>query len=197
MTTAAMDDDWRPWGRDAHSALRWAYNLIDRTPFPANLIAQMRSSSRPPSELTPLEVRGQAAILRQILEKDLLSVHPLEASYLIAYYLPKPVVERKPGTEREVQYTDRYAGARQPHIHSLAWHLMGQAGNGQHRIRAYQEMVVQHFMGYRHIERLRILMKMERNNVIAANERVTTFLKDLRNRAITLMQGKLEQEGLL
>ena len=145
MTAAAAIDERNPWGTHATSALHWAFGLIERVPYPANQLAQMmqkRGGSRPRGELTPLELRGQAALIRQMVEQ---LADPLARSYLVAYFLPKPIVQRVPGGGTEC--VDLFADMRERPIHDVAWWLMGTAGTGQRRIRGYQELVAQHCLG--------------------------------------------------
>jgi hypothetical protein len=179
-----------PWGTNATSALHWAFNLIERVPYPANAIAQMRTKSRPRGELTPLELRGQAALIRKVVEE---LGDPLARSYLVAYYLPKPVVRRVPGGGTEC--VDLYADLRERPIHDVAWWLMGQSGTGMKRFRGYQEIVAQHCLGIRNIQRLERLLKTRYETAIKQNGECQKVLLDLRGRATTMMQGRLEELG--
>lgn len=195
MNAPATITERQPWGRDAHTALRWAFNLIDRDPYPANLMAQMRTGSKAKGELSALELRAEAAKIRRMAQDEIASSHPVEASYIAAYFLPLPVVEQKAGGG--FTFHDHYLGLRRPAINALAQWLMGQRGTGMHRIRGYQEIIAQHVYGYKHIEQASRLLRVRwqaANDVHGdANKRLT----ELRGAAVTIVQGKMETAGML
>ena len=195
MNAPAVIIERQPWGRDAHTALRWAFNLIDRDPYPANLMAQMRTGSKARGDLSPLELRAEAAKIRRMAQDEIASTHPVEASYITAYYLPLPAVERKAGGG--FQFHDHYLGLRRPAINALAQWLMIQRGTGVHRIRGYQEIIAQHVYGYKHIEQARKLLAISFTNATKFHGDAEKALKDLRGHAVTIVQGKMETAGML
>lgn len=195
MNAPAYITERNPWGQDAHTALRWAFNLLDRDPYPANYMAQMRTASKAKGDLSPLEIRAEAAKIRRLAQEEIASSHPVEASYIAAYYLPKPVVEQKAGGG--FQFVDNYLGLRRPAIRALGNWLMIQKGTGIHRMRGYEEIIAQHVYGYKHIEQARRLLKVSWENAKTFHGEAERQLKDLRGHAVTIVQGKMETAGML
>jgi hypothetical protein len=194
-----------PWGWSAYSAARWAFSLLAGDAV-GSAIGHLREGSRAKKDLERNELRAQAAVIRGIVEK---LDNPGAVAYLIAYYLPKPELERQAGAQEPV-FVDRFGEERKRHVHALAWWLLGQQGSGQHRIRGYQEIVSQYMglmvtttagagprLGGKSLDRIRALLKMDMNQVGEKRHRCEDALKDLHTRAHTILDARLVELGII
>lgn len=68
---------------------------------------------------------------------------------------------------------------------------------GQKRLRGYEEVVAQHVYGFRHIHKARELLGVSLESAREFHGLADKELKDLRGRALTIMQGNLESAGML
>lgn len=174
----------------------------DNTP---SVLGDLRTASKPKRELMLMELRAQGAQIRGWIET---LADPLAKSYLIAYYLPKPMEERQPGGG--IEFVDRFSEVRNQHEQAVAWWLLGAQMTGQHRIRGYREICAQYFLGDKMLERmhrlsgvdftherLRKLMKMDSNKVAEKRRSCIEMLKDEDRRAHAIADDRLVTAGLI
>jgi hypothetical protein len=157
-----------------------------------SVFGSLLSPSRAKSDLTKLDLRAQAAIIRA--QVDQLG-DPVSRCFLVAYYLPKPVPERQAGGGFAL--VDRYPEERQLAVHGVAWWLMGQAGTGVHRIRGYRELVTQYCVGRPSSRRLREMFKLDANKVRDKRDDCHKKLEELRIRALAQMDARLVERGIV
>lgn len=194
-----------PWGTAAQTACRWAFALLASSDAMASVLGNLREGTRARRDLMALELRAQGAQIRGMVET---LDDPVSKCYLIAYYLPHPMEERQPGGG--IEFVDRFAAQREAAESAVAWWLLKSQGTGIHRIRGYREIVAQYFLGDKMIERIRrlggrdmgldrirALMKMDRNKVAAKREECVKQLKDLDKRAHQLAENRLIEARLI
>jgi hypothetical protein len=182
-----------PWERSAESALRFAFGMLAReVSVPSVFGSMLARSPAAPRDLTKLELRAQAAVLRELV---LSLSDPVNRSWIVAYYLPKPVEERQPGGR--MAKVDYWAAERQTAVHAVAWWLMGQAGTGMHRIRGYQEVVSQYVLNRPSSRRLREMFKVDANTVRERRDDCRRKLEELHKRAVYQYDARLIERGVL
>lgn len=184
--------DRPPWGADAFSALRWAFNVLARSEVLPTALGSVHISGRGVG-LSRSDLHAQATIIR---DAGLGTGNPLHRSYLTSYFLPPPSYERMAGGG--LGWVDRFCGERLAAVHEVAWWLMGTAGTGAHRIRGYQELVLQYTLGKPNNTRLREAMRVRRGKGVAAmREAAYGKLDDLHEHALAGAGERLQRTGLL
>lgn len=181
-----------PWERSAEGALRWAFGMLAREMSVPSIFGFMLSPQPAKSDLTKLEIRAQAALIRA--EVDRLD-DPVSRCFLIAFYLPKPSEERQAGGG--LVLIDRWGEERRLGVHGVAWWLMGQAGTGTHRIRGYRELVTQFCLGRPSSRRLREMFKLDANVVRDKRDDCHRKLEELRVRALAQFDARLVDRGII
>jgi hypothetical protein len=181
-----------PWEGSAEGALRWSFGMLARELSVPSIFGSLLSPSRGKSDLTKLDLRAQAALIRAEVDR---MGDPVSKCFLVAYYLPKPVAERKAGGGLEL--VDRFGEERRAAVHGVAWWLMGQAGTGVHRIRGYREVVTQFCLGRPSSRRLREMFKLDANRVREKRDDCHKKLEELRVRSLAQFDARLCQRGIL
>lgn len=181
-----------PWGSSATTALRWAYGCLAETGAIPSLLGHLREGSRPKNELTALELRAQAAQIRALVER---LDDRAGGAYLAAFYLPRSARQLRGGGK--VVRVDQFAQERHAAVRVVAGWLLRQAGTGVHRIRGYQEVVMQHCYGNGSIRRLAALWKMDTNAVAEKREECRSRLRELHTRAHSEVDNRLYDAGLI
>lgn len=181
-----------PWGADAYSALRWAFNRLARSEVLPTALGSIHQSGRGIG-LSRADLHAQASMIR---DAALGTDNPLHKAYLTAYFLGPPSWERMAGGG--VGWVDRHYDERHDAVRAVAWWLMGTAGTGAHRIRAFQELVLQYTLGKPNNTRLRELMKVRRGRgVTEFRERGYAKLDELHEHALEQARWRLEKAGLI
>jgi hypothetical protein len=183
--------DRNPWGNDAHSALRWAFNRMAASVVLPTFLGSVHQSGKRIG-LSRADLHAQASIIRDI---GLGTDNPLHRSYLTVYFLGPPSWERLPGGG--VGWVDRFHDERSACVHDVAWWLMGTAGTGAHRIRGYQEIVMQYCLGKPNNKRLRDVMRVRNASLAALRERAYSKLDELHENAMARATGRLSDAGLI
>lgn len=181
-----------PWESSAEGALRWAFGMLARELSVPSVFGSMLSPSRAKSDMTKLDLRAQAALIRA--EVDRLG-DPTSRCFLVAYYLPKPIEERQAGGG--LLLVDRWGPERHEAVHAVSWWLMGQSGTGVHRIRGYREVVTQYCLERHSVRRLREMFKLDANKIGAKRDDCHKKLDDLRVRAVAQMDARLVERGIV
>lgn len=109
-----------PWGNSAHTALVWAYAQMGRTASTINVLGEMRSPTRNRADMTALDGRAQAALIRREVER---LTDRTCACHLIACLLPRPTKERLAGGKTGL--VDRHAIYRRWAVDEVAGWIMG------------------------------------------------------------------------
>lgn len=188
-----------PWGYSAHSALRWAYAQLASAGDTPSLLGGLRTGSKPERELERLELRGQAALIRGHVER--LVEGPARA-YLIAFYLPKPTLERPEAVRKSKgvrrMLVDHFPRERAEAIKVLGMWMVAQRGTGVHKVRAFQEVAAQYFFRQgESLDRIRDFLGVRRGDVPAFRNECYTLLRDLDVRAHALADNALFEAGIL
>jgi hypothetical protein len=178
-------DFMEPWGDDAHSALRWSFARLSRSDVLPTALDGYLKSDRPPGAITRMDAIAQAAIVRDIA----LGHDPLHRAYLTAYYLPAPTRERAAGGG--LCWADRFYERRLEAVHAVAWWLMGMAGTGSHRVRGYQELVMQYVLGQPSHRRLREALKIKDRKVTDVRSKAYQQLDELHQKAVSKAHERL------
>jgi len=186
-----MSADRNPWGNDAYSALRWAFNRLATSEVLPTALGSVHHSGRSVG-MSRADLHAQASMIR---DAALGTDNPLHRSYLTAYFLAPPSFERMPGGG--VGWVDRFHGERSAAVHDVAWWLMGTAGTGMHRIRGYQELVLQYTLGRPNNKRLREVMRVRNSGIVAARQKAYVRLDELHDHALERARWRLEQAGLI
>lgn len=181
-----------PWEASAESALRWSFGMLARELSVPSVFGSLLSPSRGKSELTKLDLRAQAAVIRGMVNR---MSDPVSKCFIVAYYLPKPAPERQAGSGFAL--VDRFGEDRRIAVHGVAWWLMGQSGTGVHRIRGYREVVTQFCLGKPSTRRLQQQFKLRQETVREKRDDCHKKLEDLRVRALAQFDAYLVERGVL
>lgn len=182
-----------PWEHSAESALRFAFGMLARELAVQSVFSNLLARSPlSPRELSKLELRAQAALLRAQAAS---LADPVAKCWIVAYYLPKPVEEAQPGGRFE--RVDHWADDRRTAVQGVAYWLMGQAGTGAHRYRGYIEIVSQYTLGRPSSRRLREMFKMDANRVREKRDDCRVKLEELHKRSVFLYDARLVELGVL
>jgi hypothetical protein len=180
-----------PWGNDAYSALRWAFNRLATSEVLPTALGSVHHTGRRIG-LSRADLHAQASIIRDVaVGID----NPLHKAYLTAYFLGPPSLERLPGGG--VGWVDRSHDERAAAVHQVAWWLLGTAGTGVHRIRGYQEIVMQYTLGRPNNKRLRDVMRVRNASIVAVREKAYSRLDELHAHALAAAARRLEDAGLI
>lgn len=182
-----------PWGRDAHTALRWAYGLLARSESTPTVFGEWTGGTKRRTDMTMLDHRAQGAIIRKIIDESMADRGP-EHSMLVAYYLPHPVKERVAGGG--LHLVDRFLPQRRAAIHDVAWWLHGQSAGG-YTMLGHTEIVTQFTLNRTGVKRLAKLMEVRVGKAKAAREAAFGLLSDLHERALYVAGAALSRSGLL
>lgn len=186
-----MNSERNPWGNSAYSALRWAFNRMATSEVLPTALGSVHHSGKHIG-LSRADLHAQASIIRDI---GLGTDNPLHRSYLTVYFLGPPSWERLPGGG--VGWVDRFHDERSAAVHDVAWWLLGTAGTGMHRIRGYQEIVMQYALGKPNNKRLRDVMRVRNANIVAVREKAYAKLDELHEHALVRAAIRLEGAGLI